>query len=115
MGFFKKRRSKNRIKLLKLEIDDQGINEASDFLKLSLEENKHYVLRMLGNSRDIVFREIQIGKSVKAGIFYTDGLADTDAIQHFVLEPIMLEIDFETDLSPSPTMYFLKVLKEHFL
>ncbi|WP_144553966.1 spore germination protein [Bacillus sp. X1(2014)] len=115
MGFFKKQRSKNRIKLLKLEIDDQGINEASDLLKLSLEENKHYVLRMLGNSRDIVFREIQIGKSVKAGIFYADGLVDTNSIQNFILEPLMLDIYFHDDQTISSTRNVLKVLKDQIL
>ncbi|MFB5194963.1 spore germination protein [Neobacillus sp. KR4-4] len=117
MSLFKKPKIKNSFDLFKLEKDDQGTKKENNYLKHSLEENKNYVQKILGNSNDIVFREIQIGKeeSVKAGIFYTDGLADTDAIQHFVLEPIMLEIDFETDLSPSPTMNLLKVLKEQIL
>ncbi|MEH7306196.1 spore germination protein [Neobacillus drentensis] len=117
MSFFKKRRRQNKINQFKLEIDDPDVNEGSNFLKLSLDENKFYVLRMLGNSSDIVFREIQIGNNelVKAGIFYADGLVDTNSIQNFVLEPLMLGIQLDKDQINSSRLNVLKVLKDQFL
>src|SRR5574342_748105 len=115
MSIFKKRRRQNKINQFKLEIDDPDVNEGSNFLKLSLDENKFYVLQMLGNSRDIVFREIQIGKSVKAGIFYADGLVDTNSIQNFILEPLMLNIHYDEDRTISSAKNVLKILKDQVL
>ncbi|MGM0879256.1 MAG: spore germination protein [Bacillota bacterium] len=71
-----------------------GDSNKKDFLKSSLEENIQQVKETLGNSRDIIIREIVIGKEgkIKAGIFYTDGLVDTKSIQNFIMESLMLDI-----------------------
>ncbi|CAM3278009.1 spore germination protein [Paenibacillus lupini] len=55
---------------------------------------------MLSKSADVVCREFRIGKdgvNIDAILFYTDGLVDTKAIQDFILETLMIEVD-KTDL-----------------
>lgn len=44
-------------------------------------------------SSDVVIREFRIGKDelIKAAIIYTDGLADTNTIQNFILESLIVE------------------------
>nr|WP_227793667.1 spore germination protein [Paenibacillus guangzhouensis] len=48
----------------------------------------------LGNSTDVVIREIRIGKdgNQMAGLVYTDGLADTKLISDFIMESVMLDM-----------------------
>ncbi|WP_372632175.1 spore germination protein [Cohnella sp.] len=62
-------------------------------LKTSLEENIRQVKAALGNSGDIIIREIPIGTDdeMKAGIFYAKGLAKTDSVHHFIIESLMLD------------------------
>ncbi|WP_147532776.1 spore germination protein [Bacillus marasmi] len=44
-------------------------------------------------SKDVIIREFKIGQENKlnAAIIYTDGLADSNMIQHFILDPLMNE------------------------
>jgi spore germination protein KA len=65
----------------------------SDLLTTSLHENVQNVMYMLGNSSDIVIREVLIGaeETIKAGILYTDGLVDTPSVQNFIMESLMLD------------------------
>lgn len=49
---------------------------------------------------------------MKAAIFYTDGLADSKAIQDFILESLVLEIP---DLSLEPDSDNYSLLKNHML
>jgi len=66
----------------------------SESLKSSLKDSIQYISNKLGNSSDIVIREIQLGENnqIKAAIFYTDGLTDTKSVQDFILEPLMASI-----------------------
>lgn len=58
------------------------------YLNVKVEENFKKVKETLGNSDDIVSREIRIGKEkkIKVGIMYTEGLIDNLAIQNFIME-----------------------------
>ena len=86
-------------------------------LKTSLQGNIQHVKQQLGNSGDIVIREIQIGKGriVKACIFYTDGLVDTNAIQNFIMESLMLDIHPDQEQMISSQQNVLQVLKDRIL
>ena len=73
-------------------------------LKTSLEENIQQVKSSLGDSGDIILREIPIGQEgkIKAGIFYTKGLVNTSSVHNFIIESLMLETrgtEFEQKLS----------------
>ncbi|MCF6094965.1 spore germination protein [Microaerobacter geothermalis] len=82
-------------------------------LKSSLKENFDEVKRRLGNSSDIITREIQIGKSGKimAGLIYTDGLADKKSIQDFIMESLMINVK-ESHPNMKISQHFLSNLKE---
>ncbi|WP_405175402.1 spore germination protein [Paenibacillus sp. FSL H8-0261] len=83
-------------------------------LKENLQENIEHIKKALGNSTDLVIRDFFIGskQQMKAAIFYTDGLADSKAIQDFILESLVLEIP---DLSLEPDSDNYSLLKNHML
>lgn len=83
-------------------------------LKENLQDNIEHIKTTLGNSTDLVVRDFFIGSKqhMKAAIFYTDGLADSKAIQDFILESLVLEIP---DLSLEPESDNYSLLKNHML
>ncbi len=91
-SFLKKfRNSKSKHKsLTKSENKEVTIHSK---LETKIEDNIKNVRKALGNSDDIIYREIQIGKdkNVKVGIIYTDGLTDSKASQNFILETLMVD------------------------
>jgi spore germination protein KA len=77
------------------------VTPQNEILKSSLQENLLKIKNALGNSSDIVIKELYIGRSdssIKAGVIYTEGLADTKDI----LESLMLDIR-DTDLNQDIT------------
>ncbi|MEH7504774.1 spore germination protein [Neobacillus drentensis] len=117
MSFFKKKRKKPSINRSSFELDDLNKESNKDLLKTSLKENIQHVQQMLGNSSDIVIREILIGKEgpVKAGILYTNGLVDTNSIQNFIMESLMLDINTYQNQMISSHQNVLQVLKDRIL
>lgn len=84
-------------------------------LKASLQQNIETIKNALGNSSDIITREIRIGKqgNIKAAILYTDGLTDTASLQNFILETLMIdlnEIDLQEKASPGQSL--VSILKD---
>ena len=61
----------------------------------SLSDNIQAIMTTLGNSDDIIVREITIGKTAKQSIalIFIDGLSDTLAITDFIMETLMLELE----------------------
>lgn len=93
MWFIKKKninQSKTSIPSPRQAID----SNQKEALKTSLQENIKTLEDTLGESSDIIIREIRIGKegAIKAGIMYTDGLSDTTSLQNFIMESLMLDI-----------------------
>ncbi|MGP7818888.1 spore germination protein [Niallia sp. 01092] len=114
MDFFKKR-NKNSPSIKTPQIKEAKKKEA---LKTSLVENINHIKEMLGNSKDIIIREIRIGKEgkIKAGIFYTEGLTDTKSIQNFIMESLMVDIrETELDQKVSSEQDILHVMKDFVL
>jgi spore germination protein KA len=68
----------------------------SESLTTSLPENIKKIKEVLGNSGDIVIREIRIGpgRQIQAAIFYTEGLVDTKSAQQYIMETLMSDIEF---------------------
>ncbi|MEC0276125.1 spore germination protein [Peribacillus frigoritolerans] len=116
MNFFKKQR-KNSIILSSIEQEDQNNKTNKGMLKTSLQENIQHIKQQLGNSGDIVNREIKIGKEgiIEACIFYTDGLVDTTSIQDFIMESIMLDISPNQEQMISSQQNVLQLLKDRIL
>lgn len=84
----------------------------------SLEDNKKLIKEMTGKSDDIIVREIRVGKggSLKAGLFYTDGLVDQPSNQNFILETLMVDLkDTDLDNNVSFRESPLSFIKEYVL
>src|SRR5690242_3194304 len=65
--------------------------ETKEQLSVNLEQNIQKVKSDLGNSTDIVFRELSIGCEIKIGLIYTSGLADTQSIQSMIIDSLTSE------------------------
>ncbi len=64
-------------------------------LHLDLQHNVRHVQQTLGNSGDLVVRDLPIGanEQLHAAILYTDGLVDTTSLQNAILESLMSDLD----------------------
>ena|SRR5690625_872803 len=68
----------------------------------SLEQNKKFIKERLGNSADIIVRELKVGSTPKTtvAVFYTDGLSDIVSVQKFIMESLLFEFnEVENDKS----------------
>jgi spore germination protein KA len=88
MGGFSKKFFK-RTSAPEINYQDQSPNQKEP-LQSNLHENIQIITDTLGNSTDIIIKNLRIGNegNIKAGIIYTEGLADTEDI----LETLMLDI-----------------------
>jgi len=67
--------------------DDYGLIVAD------IQENMRKIKRITGNSTDVVIREIRLGmiEDRKACIAYVDGLINSDAMDDFIMESLMMD------------------------
>ncbi|MWC28077.1 spore germination protein [Paenibacillus sp. MMS18-CY102] len=56
-----------------------------------LSDNLYAIRQALGNSNDIVIRELMLVNGQSAALAYTDGLVDTQKIQQFVIESLTFD------------------------
>ncbi|MFD1036924.1 spore germination protein [Virgibacillus byunsanensis] len=72
--------------------DKNGVEVAS-VLKPELTNNIANIKKVIGDSSDVVIREVQVGdtKEIKAGIIYVSGLVEKTAIQDYILESLMID------------------------
>lgn len=114
MGFIK-RTIKNLFKRDPADKYNQQKDSANkQFLSANLQDNLQEIKTKLGNSTDLVVRNIRIGKTgnIKAGIVYTDGLADTKIIRD-LMESIMLHArNIEIEPAISLNRNILNLLKD---
>lgn len=78
-------------------------NASSVALKESLEDNLGQIRKTLGNSSDVIIREIKLAArdgEQRAGILYTDGLADQKIVSDFILEPLLKDTKVKDDDVP---------------
>ncbi|TQR19917.1 spore germination protein [Psychrobacillus vulpis] len=114
MSFFRKK-SNSKIHSNSISTSQMMKTSSTNELKTNLQENIQIIKDSLGKSSDIIIREIRIGKeeTIKAGIIYTDGLTDTDSLQNFILETLMLDIKgTELQKKVSPEQNLISVLKD---
>ncbi|MRH45085.1 spore germination protein [Aquibacillus halophilus] len=76
------------------ETVDKISDDNNKSLHKDISKNISEVKQMLGNSFDIVTREIKIGEtnSIEAVVIYTDGLVDKDLVHNYVLETLMIDV-----------------------
>ncbi|SFL92242.1 spore germination protein KA [Gracilibacillus orientalis] len=106
-----KRRQK--IKQKKDQVFKENIStDYQQHLFKDLETNRSHLLKILGNSSDIIIREFQLGKihSTKAIIIFMDGLVDKETVQHYLLNPLIDNvrgIELDESLQDAATLYQL--------
>ncbi|MFJ7972414.1 spore germination protein [Psychrobacillus sp. NPDC096389] len=114
MGFFYEKKN-NQLKSTTPSQSQKKETNEKQTLKTNLQDNIKTVKDTLGESTDIVIREILIGNegTIKAGIMYTDGLSDAPSLQHFIMETLMIEIkDTEVDSELTPNPKLMNTLKD---
>lgn len=114
MNFFKKKKKEKKISFEQAQTDK---GNHTDLLLTDLNENIENIKLLVGNSTDIVVREFQIDlpQSIKACIFYTDGLVDTNSIQNFIMESLLSSDHAEKTRTITSKHDVLSFLKEHIL
>lgn len=67
--------------------------ESTNLLSGIFDQDLQHIKKTFEKSSDIIIREFRIGmgKKIKSAIIYTDGLADSMMIQHFILTSLMNE------------------------
>jgi len=86
----------------------------SNSLKQDLYKNLQHIKKTVGESADVIIREIKIGYEgqINVGIMYTDGLSNSETLQNFIMETLMIDIkqtDIESNLTDdSPILNMLK-------
>lgn len=113
MKFLKKRKNGQPVK----RTQQHNTGSAPKLVSQKLEDNIRHIITSLGHSDDLVHREIRLGKasSIKAGIFYIDGLSDTMAIQNFIMESLLPDIQQAEDLIDVDRSGLLDELKNRVL
>ncbi|WP_284037877.1 spore germination protein [Neobacillus sp. 114] len=80
-----------------------------------LTDNIEKIKELLGNSDDIITREIRIGKDgrIKACVVFTDGLIDSHAAQNFIMESLMYNLRMtDVEVETFTGLNLLSYLKE---
>lgn len=114
MGFFEKKIN-NKIQPNSTSTSQRTNKSPTKYIKPNLQENIQIIKDSLGESSDIIIREINIGKdgSIKAAIIYTDGLTDTPSLQNIIMETLMLDTKgTELQEKISPEQNLISVLKD---
>jgi spore germination protein KA len=71
----------------------QILSQKNDSLFQCLSENVQKIKEGLGNSNDLLIRQIEVGNGIKrsVAIIFTKGLVDTMTIEGKIIEPLMFE------------------------
>ncbi len=88
-------------------------------LSPNIGSNLQRIRQALGNSTDIIIREVRIGKDGEQiiAILYTDGLADKNIVSDFIMESMMLDSSLSSDVERSiqTSSHVLQILKDYAL
>ncbi len=88
-------------------------------LKASLANNRHLIKNSLGNSSDIIIRDLLVN-GVQCSLVYIDDLADKSKVQEYIVEPLIKDFNDRDRISlnwlsnkvASPEVRFEAKLKE---
>ncbi|MFJ8090268.1 spore germination protein [Lysinibacillus sp. NPDC095746] len=85
-------------------------SQNNDQLYSSLSQNLKIIKNTLGNSNDLVIREITIGKAEQftLAILYVDGLSDKITISNAVIDKLMLDIEDNHDAEIEKIIRYLR-------
>ncbi|WP_152970751.1 spore germination protein [Bacillus sp. FJAT-28004] len=95
---------------------DSDLKQTNEPLVADLQENIHKMKQRMGNSTDVIVREIKLGMmDVKACLIFIDGLIDSNAVNDFVLESLMIKNDYLSSEKLKSEGNVLQYLKDYIL
>lgn len=76
-----------------------GQHSSSIYLSKNLEGNLQILREALGQSSDVIIRDMKISSNsnVDAAVIYIDGLVDRDLLNHDILQPLMFNLQLIKD------------------
>lgn len=85
----------------------------SDLINEEIKVNLEYLKNTFNNSNDIIFREFELGLSIKARAFlcFIEGISNIDNISQFILQPLFIDIGRVEDVDgclPDNLLIFIK-------
>jgi spore germination protein KA len=104
--------SKNKNSRADIQQDQDMQPFQSQSLQQDLKTNLQTIQTELGNSKDVVIRQFQIGGSMDAAAVFTDGLCDLTAISDFIMKSLMQFQDeaviLDQDICTGSTFQYMK-------
>ena len=94
-----------------------GQHSSSIYLSKSLERNLQILREALGQSSDVIIRDMKIGtnSNVDAVVIYIDGLVDRDLVNHDILQPLMFNLQLIKDNVSQNSSSLLDFIKSSIL
>ncbi|KAF6616020.1 spore germination protein KA [Paenibacillus jamilae] len=97
---FRKRTPLNKFRKAPVQQSESKSEHSVEQLSANIGTNLQQIRQALGNSTDIVIREIRIGKDgdQTIAILYTDGLVDQNIVSDFIMESMLLDSSLSRDV-----------------
>lgn len=116
---FRKRSPLNKFKKPLVQHSESKPAHSEEALSANLGQNLQRIRQTVGNSTDIIIREVRMGKDgdQTIAILYTDGLADKNIISDFIMESMMLDNSLSGDVEDriQTSSNVMQILKDHAL
>ncbi|EHS59722.1 spore germination protein [Paenibacillus sp. Aloe-11] len=116
---FRKRSTPRKFNKLPVQNTEKQPTYSGEPFSASLGQNLQRIRQTVGNSTDIIIREVRIGKDGDQiiAILYTDGLADKNIISDFIMESIMLDNSLSRDVESriQTSSNVMQILKDYAL
>lgn len=79
-----------------------------DYFGNNLDENVKKIIETLGNSSDIIIRKMEIGRTGRIAIIYTDGLADDKLIDNNIIGELITKESMDETISEQHSLHIIK-------
>ena len=79
-----------------------------DYFGNNLDENVKKIIETLGNSSDIIIRKMEIGRTGRIAIIYTDGLADDKLIDNNIIGELLTKESMDETISEQHSLHIIK-------
>ncbi|GIN84663.1 spore germination protein KA [Heyndrickxia sporothermodurans] len=90
-NLYGKNQKKRNAKIGKDKSGQATTSSNKELLGNNLDENVKNIIKLTGNSTDIIIRKLDISPNLRIAVIYTDGLVDDKTINDFLLEGIINE------------------------
>ncbi|WP_052092092.1 spore germination protein [Paenibacillus sp. FSL H7-0357] len=112
-------RKRNKVKKPQVQHSESQPAHSEEPISACLGQNLQQIRQTVGNSTDIIIREVRIGKdgSQTIAILYTDGLVDKNIVSDFIMKSMMLDSSLSEDVNRriQISSNVLQILKDYTL